>query len=96
MNPGKGEVAMAQELLSRGLRPYRQFKIGPYFADLALLDSKIIIELDDPCKLKGRAKRRRQANRTAYIEAAGWKIIRVLNSESVCVIWNYLAPVYPK
>lgn len=90
LNPGQGEVALCQEMLAGGLHPHRQYMVGPYYLDVALPEYKLAIEVDDSRKFRGRAKKRRQAKRTAYIEGEGWQFVRVLNTADPKIIWEVL------
>ncbi|MGA9795794.1 MAG: endonuclease domain-containing protein [Rhizomicrobium sp.] len=55
----------------------RQVLIGPYIADFAGLDRKIVIELDGPPH-----NETRDAKRDAYLEGLGYTVLRFSNSEA--------------
>ena len=55
----------------------RQFPIGPYIADLACRQARLVVEIDGSQHM-GCA---RDEARTAYLEGAGWTVIRFWNSE---------------
>ena len=65
-------------LLSR-YRPRftRQLSITPYIADLACRRARLIVEIDGSQHLKPEV----DAERTEFLEAQGWTIIRFWNSE---------------
>ena len=65
-------------LVSR-LRPKftRQLPIGPYFADFACRQAKLIVELDGGQHADSERDRRRDA----FLAQEGWTILRVWNSE---------------
>ena len=61
-----------------GLKFRRQRPVGPFFADFCCLGEKLIVELDgDSHHDRGGADLRRQA----YLEAAGFRVLRVLNED---------------
>ena len=58
----------------------RQEPIGPYFADFACRDARLAVELDgsqhgEPDNLEY------DEERTAFIEARGWRVLRFSNRE---------------
>ena len=57
-----------------GVRFRRQVPIGPWVADFASLDPRVVIEVDGPSHAD-----RDEADRTAFIEAQGFVILRVPN-----------------
>ena len=65
-------------LLSR-YRPKftRQLPIGPYIADLACRQARLIVELDGSQHMDSAADQ----ERTRYLEAEGWTVVRFWNSE---------------
>jgi very-short-patch-repair endonuclease len=61
-----------------GYKFRRQLPIGPYFADFACMEARLIIELD------GESHAGRQgydAARTRELEARGWHVVRFTNDE---------------
>jgi very-short-patch-repair endonuclease len=55
------------------------------FPDFALLDSKLIIEVDDP----GHRRRKKQdAERTAKLEKQGWRVLRCTNADAMTDPWG--------
>ena len=71
------EVLMWQELKNRkfcGLKFSRQKTIGNYIADFACESGKIIIEVDGISHI---GREEYDIERDAYLEGAGFKVIRV-------------------
>jgi very-short-patch-repair endonuclease len=58
----------------------RQAPIGPYFADFAHHGLRVVVELDGAQHGLDQGVRR-DAVRTAYLEAAGYRVIRFWNNE---------------
>lgn len=58
----------------------RQHPIGPYFADFACISRKLVIEVDGEHHA---FQVDADARRTAYLEAAGWRVIRFWATEVV-------------
>ncbi|NVM91844.1 adenine-specific DNA-methyltransferase [Variovorax sp. SG517] len=56
----------------------RQRPIGPYFADFACLEAKLIVELDGGQHTEAVAY---DENRTRFIEAQGYRVLRFWNHE---------------
>jgi very-short-patch-repair endonuclease len=65
-------------MISR-LRPKftRQLPIGPYFADFACRQAKLIVELDGGQHAESQSDKRRDA----FLAQEGWTILRVWNNE---------------
>ncbi|MBA4228411.1 MAG: hypothetical protein C0456_17505 [Hyphomonas sp.] len=61
-----------------GLKFRRQHPVGPYIADFACFDLKLLIELDGDTHGQD-AQIKRDASRTAYLEREGWRVIRFWN-----------------
>ena len=72
-------VALRQ-LRALGHHVRRQVPIGPYYADFACHRAKLVIEVDGGTHF-GDGAELRDAVRTDRIEADGYRVIRVLNSE---------------
>ncbi|MGV3458716.1 endonuclease domain-containing protein [Sphingomonas sp.] len=53
-----------------------QHSIGPYIADFACLEAMLIVEIDG-----GQHSPESDATRTAYLEAEGFRILRIWNNE---------------
>ncbi|WP_418116209.1 endonuclease domain-containing protein [Variovorax sp. NFACC27] len=56
----------------------RQRPIGPYFADFACLEAKLIVELDGGQHAEAVAY---DENRTRFMEAQGYRVLRFWNHE---------------
>jgi adenine-specific DNA-methyltransferase len=56
----------------------RRRSIGPYFADFACLEAKLIIELDGGQHVEASAY---DENRTRFMEAQGYRVLRFWNNE---------------
>lgn len=56
----------------------RQRPIGPYFADFACLEAKLVVELDGGQHVEAAAY---DENRTRFIEAQGYRVLRFWNHE---------------
>jgi very-short-patch-repair endonuclease len=61
-----------------GVKFRRQFPIGPFVADFACLEHRLVIEVDG-----GQHASRTQADefRTARLEEEGWRVLRFWNNE---------------
>ena len=55
----------------------RQLPIGPYFADFACRQAKLVIELDG----SQHAESERDEARDAFLKEEGWAILRIWNNE---------------
>jgi very-short-patch-repair endonuclease len=60
----------------------RQHAIGPFIADFACIEAKLVIELDGGQHVDSA----RDERRTAYLESQGWSVLRFWNNE---IIENY-------
>ncbi len=74
-NPTEAEKALWQELKATKFKFRRQYPIGPYFADFACKDSKLIIEVDG-----GQHNIETDHIRTEYLEKHGYRVIRFWNN----------------
>ena len=65
-------------LISR-LRPKftRQLPIGPYYADFACREARLIVELDGSQHAESESDKRRDA----FLEREGWSVLRIWNNE---------------
>jgi len=65
-------------MISR-LRPKftRQFPIGPYFADFACRQAKLIVELEGA----KHAESERDQRRDAFLTQGGWTVLRIWNND---------------
>ena len=77
------EVILWQNLRRRQLGDFRfrrQVPVGPYIADFACIERNLIVEVDgathsEPDELA------HDARRTAFLEAEGWQVCRIWNTE---------------
>lgn len=92
-NPTGAERLMWRHLRNRGLGGYkfrRQFPIGTYIADFACWEARLIIEVDGSQHM---TRRDYDAERTAYLESQGFKVIRFWNGDVLKNIDGVLANV---
>ncbi|UUL82813.1 endonuclease domain-containing protein [Sphingomonas qomolangmaensis] len=73
----------AERKLWRLLSPYRprftrQLVVGPYIVDFACREARLAIELDGSQHHDAAA---RDAARTAWLESAGWRVVRLWNND---------------
>jgi len=61
-----------------GFKFRRQVTIGPYVADFACVECRLIVELDG-----GQHGEEADVARTAYLEGLGWRVVRFWNNEVV-------------
>jgi very-short-patch-repair endonuclease len=96
----EAEVLLWTFLRRRALHGYkfrRQHPIGPYIADFACLSERLVVEVDGathstPEELEHDAKR------TAFLENAGWRMVRVTNLdvfENMDGVWQAVAHRLP-
>ena len=74
------ETILWQALRDRGVgaKFRRQVPIGPYIADFVCVDAQLIVELDGAThEYDGR--RIYDADRDAWLEAQGWRVVRFPN-----------------
>ena len=65
-------------LLSRSRPKFtRQLPIGPYIADLACREARLVVEIDGG----HHAQSARDMRRDDFMQAAGWTVFRVWNSD---------------
>ena len=62
-----------------GLKFVRQMPIGPYFADFACRERKLVVELDG----SQHAGRENDRARDAYMAAQGWSVLRFWSHEAL-------------
>ena len=65
-----------------GLKFVRQLPVGNYVADFACRDCGLIVEVDGATHSTGE-EAAYDARRTKYLEACGWRVLRVLNDDAV-------------
>lgn len=58
-----------------------QVEIGPYRADFAFTDRKVLVELDGHDYHKTKDQRTKDARRDRYLQENGWQVIRFTGSE---------------
>lgn len=56
----------------------RQFPFGPFFLDFACTDARLVVEVDGG---QHADQRDYDARRTAFLEAAGWRVMRFWNAD---------------
>jgi len=79
----KAEVILWTRLRRQQLGGYkfrRQHPIGPYIADFACAEEKLVLEVDGWTH-SSKAERAHDAKRTEFMNALGWKVIRVENED---------------
>lgn len=74
----------------RGLKFRRQHSIGPYTVDFACIEARLIVELDGGQHLDAVS---RDAARTAFLEAQGWRVIRLWDHEALTLRTEALAAI---
>jgi very-short-patch-repair endonuclease len=62
-----------------GVKFHRQVPIGPYVADFASIQQRLIIELDGGQHVDSP----RDARRDAFLQGAGWRVLRFWNNEAL-------------
>jgi very-short-patch-repair endonuclease len=79
------EMTNAEAMLWRGLRNRgigakfrRQVPIGPFIADFACIDARIIVELDGPPHDRPE-QHHHDVSRDAGLRARGWRVLRFSN-----------------
>ncbi|MEZ0223250.1 MAG: endonuclease domain-containing protein [Alphaproteobacteria bacterium] len=60
-----------------GVRFRRQLPIGPFFADFACLELKLVIEVDGGQHSESQSDERR----TKYLSGLGWIVVRFWNND---------------
>jgi very-short-patch-repair endonuclease len=79
----RAEVIVWTRLQGRQLSGFffrKQHPVGPYIADFACVKSRVLIEIDGETHWR-EFERRRDAARTAFLERAGWTVVRFRNGE---------------
>ncbi|KQU86899.1 hypothetical protein ASC78_04925 [Variovorax sp. Root318D1] len=79
--PTDAESLLWYQLRDRRLANFkfrRQRAIGPYFADFACLEAKLIVELDGGQHVEAAAY---DESRTRFMEAQGFRVLRFWNNE---------------
>ena len=73
-----GELLRAHRM--DGIKFRRQHPIGPYFADFACVQRKLVIEIDG---VHHDDRLEADARRTAFMESEGWRVMRFPASEVI-------------
>jgi very-short-patch-repair endonuclease len=83
------EHALEPAVASLGVRYRFQHPVWAVskFADFALLDHRLVIEVDDDSH-NTKKKRLADAERTAKLERVGWKVIRCTNEQALTDPWG--------
>lgn len=76
------EARLWSVLRNRGLgvKFRRQYQVGPYYPDFACVEYKLIVELDGGHHAEEQ-NAANDAERTRYLEAAGFSVLRFWNNE---------------
>jgi very-short-patch-repair endonuclease len=94
-NMTKAEVILWMHLRKRamkGARFRRQHPIGPYIADFACPNSKLVVEVDGATHSSEQLAY--DTRRTKYLESEGWTVLRVTNTdiyENIDGVWRSIA-----
>lgn len=64
-----------------GAKFRRQHPIGPYIADFACVEMSLIVEVDGASHFTADGSRWDE-RRTQFLEAAGWRIVRITNDDA--------------
>ena len=76
----KHELALEPYIATLGV-PYRfQYPAGHYFLDFALPHQQVALEVDGDSHLRA-AQKAKDTEKTAWLEARGWKVVRCKNSQ---------------
>lgn len=79
-NMTEAETLLWQHLRNRRLAGHkfrRQWTIGPFVADFACIERKLVIEADGG----QHADSQSDAHRTRYLESHGWRVLRFWNND---------------
>ncbi|WP_319519405.1 endonuclease domain-containing protein [uncultured Martelella sp.] len=79
-NETDAEKVLWREIRNRNLNGFKfthQYPVGPYFADFACREKTLVVELDGA----QHAENMKDADRTRYINNAGFSVIRFWNDE---------------
>ena len=64
-----------------GYRFRRQYPVGDYVADFACVAGRLIVEVDGDSHYANQNEKAYDDRRTAFLEANGWCVLRVTNTE---------------
>jgi len=96
----EAEVVLWTFLRKRTLRGFkfrRQHPIGPYIVDFACIQAKLVVEVDGATHWTP-AQLQHDERRTAFLESAGWSVLRVTNLdvfENMNGVWISIDPRLP-
>jgi very-short-patch-repair endonuclease len=79
-----------------GARFRRQHPIGPFIADFACCQAKLVVEVDGATHSTEQLAY--DARRTKYLEGQGWTVLRVSNTdvyENMEGVWRTIAARFP-
>ena len=79
----KAEASLWSHLKGKQLNGHhfrRQHPIGPYIADFACVEAKLVLEVDGSTHMSIQDQTY-DAKRTAFLEAEGWQVMRVWNNQ---------------
>jgi very-short-patch-repair endonuclease len=79
----KAEAVLWSRLKGKGLNGHhirRQHPIGPYVADFACAEARLVIEVDGATHMNA-GERAHDAKRTSFLESEGWHVMRVWNND---------------
>ncbi|MFO0597051.1 MAG: DUF559 domain-containing protein [Myxococcaceae bacterium] len=68
----------------------RQHPVGPYIVDLACVEAMLIVELDGAGHF---LRADEDAKRQAFLERAGWRVLRFGNHEAVCELHSVIETI---
>jgi len=90
------EAKLAEAILAQpwGVGLKAQHPIGPYRADLALLDHRLVIECDGHNFHSTRDQRTRDASRDRFITAQGWRVLRCTGTEIHADVSKVVADIH--
>lgn len=74
--PGRGEEELERGIAALGMPYERQAYIRGFYVDFLIKPYKIVVEVDGPEHSRSDV-RRRDENRQAVIESAGYRVVRV-------------------
>ena len=76
-----------------GFKFRRQHRIGPYFADICCIERGLILELDGSQHAEQDGEQK-DAGRTAYLNAQGYRVVRFWNGQINAEIDDVLEAIY--
>jgi very-short-patch-repair endonuclease len=89
----EAEARLWHQLRDRRLLQHkfrRQHSIGPFIADFACVEARLVIELDGS---QHAYDQEADARRTAFLAAQGWKVIRFWNARVLTDMDNVLREI---